>query len=128
MFLTTNEGDTFITLDQPFKLSMEPGDFIEQDAGTCVKAAYCLQYKLGGPNGWTIQNAGIVFLQFMSWHRHHASLSTLGSIMKDKIADFSAKIACIQARQATAAISSQAVDVVPESIWCLKFYNDVVGP
>ena len=54
LFLTAIEGNTFITLDQPFKLSMEPGGFSEQDDGTYVRIAYCLQYKLGGPNGWTI--------------------------------------------------------------------------
>ena len=89
--------------------------------GEYVKAVYCLQYKVGGPNGMTIQKAGIVFMQFMSWDRHWTRLLTLGEIFKHRIADFSAKVACTHARQDTAASSSKA----PESILSIMKQNEV---
>ena len=86
LFLSVMPGDKFITLDLPFVLNMHSDGKIKEHGGAGVRVGYCLQYKFGGPNGMTIQNAGLVFLQFMSTQRHWSNLSALASIMKDKMA------------------------------------------
>ena len=93
-----------ITLDAPFVLQL--GDsydgLVKQDdwqlACGGVKVAYCLQYQLGGPNGMEIQTGGLVLLQHLGTQRHWAQLFALASVMRQKMADFSSKVACMQAR------------------------------
>ena len=82
LFLSTKPGDLFITLDDPFVIMMGGDPNIKNDAGAGVRVAYCLQYKLGGPNGMTIQTAGLVLLQFMCTQGHWSNLLTLASVMR----------------------------------------------
>ena len=97
---------------------------IKNDAAAGVRVAYCLQYKLGGPNGMTIQTAGLVHLQFMCTKGHWSNLFTLASIMRPMMPGFSTEIASTPATQDHAASSSKA----QEPILHMMQVNAVVCP
>ena len=53
-----------------------------------------------------IVKAGLAFVQHLSSKKHLMNLLSLGKIMKEHLADFAAKIGCIQAREEHASATS----------------------
>ena len=76
-------------------------------SGGGVKVAYVLQYQLGEPNGMYIQKGGLVLLQHLGTQKHWAKLFALASVMQKKMANFSSKSVCMQARSFQPANTTQ---------------------
>ena len=113
LWLSITPGDMLITLDAPFVLQLPESydGLVKHDDWQLpcggVKVAYVLQYQLGEPNGMDIQKGGLVLLQHLGTQKHWAKLFALASVMQKKMANFSPKIACMQARSFQPANTTQ---------------------
>lgn len=113
LWLSITPGDMLITLDAPFvpHLPESYDGLVKHDDWQIpcggVKVAYALQYQLGEPNGMDIQKGGHVLLQHLGTQKHWAKLFALASVMQKKMANFSSKIACVQARSFQPANTTQ---------------------
>ena len=107
LFYDMTHGDTFVTLDAPFLLQMGENQKIKQDREGGVAVIFCWKYHLGGENGVVLENAGLAFLQHLSYSRHLCNLLTLAKLLAPQMNKFSTKIANMQADHAS---SSTALD------------------
>ena len=100
LFLDHTVGCTYMTLGQPFPLQMSEfvvggpgGTKIIWDAAGGILVVWCCKYALGGTNGIEFMQAGLMFLQLLTDQQHYTSLWSAAASMRDKIADFGAKVA-----------------------------------
>ena len=100
-------GDQFVTLDAPFVLKMSENSIIKQDREGGVAVIFCWRYHLGGEQGVTLENAGLCFMQHLTYNRHLCNLLTLAQILKPQMNQFSTKIACMQAAQSSSSSVSE---------------------
>ena len=100
LWLSTQIGNSYLTLDTPFdtNIGVGQGNILKKDGSAGCIVAFCLQYNLGGPSGMRIVKAGLAFVQHLSSTKSTTNLQCLANVMKHNLADFSAKLACIQAR------------------------------
>ena len=105
LFLDHEVGSQYMTLDKPWVLFMEESASFKHDVQQeapdgkkkgGIKVVYCFKYKVGGTDGIRIMKAGIMFLQHLSMQNHYAHLWAVAAIMKDKMGEFGAKVACMQ--------------------------------
>ena len=110
LWLSTQVGNCYLTLDIPFDTYIEGShdNLIVKDGSHGCIVTYCLEYKLGGQSGMHIVKAGLAFVQHLSSKKHLMNLLSLGKIMKEHLADFAAKIGCIQAREEHASATSSS--------------------
>ena len=110
LWLSTQIGNSYLTLDTPFdtNIGVGQGNILKKDGSAGCIVAFCLQYNLGGPTGMQIMKAGLAFVQHLSSKKHYVNLAALGNIMKQHLADFSAKLGCIQARAEHALATSSS--------------------
>ena len=97
-----------MTLDAPFEINMGSGDSIERDGAAGCIVTFCLQYTLGGPSGVHFVKGGLAFVQHLTSKKHFTNLLSLANVMKHNLADFSARLACMHARNDHAAASSSS--------------------
>ena len=110
IWLCTKVGNCYLTLDTPFETYIGGADdqSVQKDGTSGCIITFCLQYNLGGPTGMQIMKAGLAFVQHLSSKKHYVNLAALSNIMKQHLADFSAKLGCIQARAEHALATSSS--------------------
>ena len=108
LWLSTKIGTNYLTLDTPFEIYMGGGHSpdIERDGSDGCIVTFCLQYTLGGPSGVHFVKCGLAFVQHLTPTKHFTHLLALASVMQHNLADFSARLACMHARNAHADASS----------------------
>ena len=99
--MSAEVGNQCMTLDKPRVLTMEEASYLKHDVDHGMQVVYCFKYTVGGNDGIKVLNAGIMLLQHLSTHNHYAHLWAVAAIMKDKMGEFGATVACKQAAQAT---------------------------
>ena len=98
VFLSTMPGDTILTLDEPFKLGFSCStQTIKLDDEGYIEAVYGLKYDVDADKGIVIRKAGLTMLQHLSHEDHENQLIIFAGQMEPRLAQFSAKIAAIQA-------------------------------
>ena len=102
LFLNHTLGCTYMTLDKPFPLQMQEfevggaGGFkVKWDSTEGILVVWCCKYSLRAPNGINFMQAGLMFLQLLTDQQHYANLWSAAAIMRDKMADFGAKVATV---------------------------------
>ena len=116
LFYDLTHGDQFVTLDAPFVLNMEENTLIKKDSEGGVAVILCWRYHLGGENGVVLENAGLVFLQHMSYNRHLCNLLTLANLLQPQMNRFSTNIANMQADLASSSSARPAIEQVQGSV------------
>ena len=110
LFYDLTHGDQFVTLDAPFALNMSDHTLTKRDSEGGVEVIFCWRYHLGGENGVVLENAGLAFLQHLSYNRHLCNLLTLAKLLEPQMSNFSTKIANMQADSAASSAGWQTID------------------
>ena len=108
LWLSTKVGNCYLTLDTPFETNIGSSDSIQPDGAKGCIVTFCLQYSLGGPSGMHIVKGGLAFVQHLSSKKNFTNIKILANVMKQHLAGFSAKLACMQARTDHAAATSSS--------------------
>ena len=109
LFMSTRVEDTILALDAPFKLTFgEANEGSVLDAPGGIMAVYGFKYDIDGDKGIVIHKAGLVMLQHMTDRHHHNQLQIFGGQMTPHLAQFTAKIAVLQAAQVGEPASSSS--------------------
>ena len=116
LFYDLTHGDQFVTLDAPFVLNMGEDPLTKRDSEGGVAVIFCWRYHLGGENGVVLENAGLAFLQHLSYNRHLCNLLTLAKLLEPQMNKFSTKIANMQADLASNSSAWPAIEPVQGSV------------
>ena len=116
LFYDLTHGDQFVTLDAPFALNMSDHTLTKRDSEGGVEVIFCWRYHLGGENGVVLENAGLAFLQHLSYNRHLCNLLTLAKLLEPQMSNFSTKIANMQADYASSSSGWPAIEPVQGSV------------
>ena len=71
----------------------ESGVQVVWDSAEGILVVWCCKYSLGGTNGIKFMEAGLMFLQLLTYQQHYTSLWSAAASVRDKIAHFGAKVA-----------------------------------
>ena len=112
LFYDLTHGDQFVTLDAPFVLNMGEHTLTKKDSEGGVAVIFCWRYHLGGENGVVLENAGLAFLQHLSYNRHLCNLLTLANLLQPQMSRFSTNIANMQADNASSSSAWTAIEQV----------------
>ena len=116
LFYDLTHGDQFVTLDAPFVLNMSEDPLTKRDNEGGVLVIFCWRYHLGGENGVVLENAGLAFLQHLSYNRHLCNLLTLATLLQPQMSNFSTKIANMQADNAASSSGWPTIEPVQGSV------------
>ena len=116
LFYDLTHGDQFVTLDAPFVLNMGDHPLTKKDSEGGIAVIFCWRYHLGGENGVVLENAGLAFLQHLSYNRHLCNLLTLANLLQPQMNRFSTNIANMQADLASSSSARPAFEQVQGSV------------
>ena len=108
LFLSFQQGDTFLALDAPFMARMDPGENLVMDAAMGIKIVYVLKFVIEEEAGMKLLNAGAAFHQHLDASRHTTLLHICSAILGPKIAKFAGQIAHTQVAAGPSSSSDSA--------------------